>query len=187
MLQEELGAARAELDGVREESARLVLTAPHDGVVRDLPAELVAGRWVGVKQPLLRVVAVGTVEIDAYLDEQQIGRLGVGQPLRFYPDEPGWPVVDAMVAAIDEAAQPRVPHPLLASAHGGGIVSSAGPGGSPVPREAVYRVRLQAIDETRWPALQVVRGSLRLQADPLDELRRSLAHGVSVLIRESGF
>lgn len=186
VIEEQLGEALADETGAQAEMAALTLIAPHDGLVRDVPSDLVAGRWVNARHPLMRVVSSGSGEIEAYLGESQIGAVAVGQPVRFYPEAPNWPVMEGTVSGIDQAAGHAIPHPLLASLHGGGIAATQSAKDTLVAHETIYRVRIRtAAGEPGFA--QVVRGTVRIQADWLAIGWAGIAHVASVLVRESGF
>ena len=186
IVQEQLGEALADETGAQAEMAELTLRAPHDGEVRDIPSDLVPGRWVNVRHPLLRVVDPGSYEIEAYFGEGQIGALRVGQSVRFYPEAPAWPVIDGAITAIDTASGHAIPHPLLASLHGGGIAATQSVRDTLVAHETIYRVRIRAAaGAAAFP--QVARGTVRIEADLLAASWVGIAHVASVLVRESGF
>ncbi|MFZ4539169.1 HlyD family efflux transporter periplasmic adaptor subunit [Propionivibrio sp.] len=186
VIEEQLGEALADETGARAEMAALTLLAPHDGVVRDLPADLVAGRWINARHPLLRVVDAGAAEIEAYLGERQIGAIAVGQAVRFYPSAPSFPVVDGTVTEVDPAAGRGIRHPLLASVHGGGIAATQAAKDTLVAHETIYRVRIHTAEGEPEYA-QIVRGTVRIEANLLTIGWAGIAHVASVLVRESGF
>ena len=186
VLEQQYGEALADEAGARIEIAALTLRAPHDGKVRDLPSDLVPGRWINLRHPLMRIVASGSGEINAYLGESQIGSVAVGQKVYFYPDTPNWPVVAGTVAEIDPAASHAIPHPLLASSHGGGIPATQSARDTMVALETIYRVRIHASADAK-SFDQVVRGTVRIETDWFLIGRAGLAHVFSVLLRESGF
>jgi putative peptide zinc metalloprotease protein len=186
VVEEQVGEALADETGARAEIAALTLYAPHDGTVVDMPSDLVPGRWINLRQTLLRVVDTTAGEIEAYLGESQIGAVALGQAVMFYPDLPDRPVVRGTIVAVDPSAGHAVPHPLLASIHGGGIVASQVGRDALVAHEAIYRVRIRSTaDEPGYP--QVVRGSARIEANWLAISWAGIAHVVSVIVRESGF
>ena len=186
VLEQQYGEALADESGARLEIEALTLVAPHAGLVRDLPSDLVAGRWINLRHPLMRVVATDASDISAYLGESQIGAVAVGQQVRFYPDTPNWPVITGTVTEIDPAAGHAIPHPLLASLHGGGIAATQAARDTLVAHETIYRVRIHAAADGHGFD-QVVRGTVRIETDWLLIGRAGLAHVFSVLLRESGF
>ena len=186
LIEQQWGEALADETGARDEIAALTLLAPHDGYVRDLPSDLVAGRWINARQPLLRVVDNGASEIEAYLGESQIAAIAVGQSVRFYPAAPNLPVVDGTVAVVDPAAGHALRHPLLASLHGGGIAATQAAKDTLIAHETIYRVRIHtAAGEPGYA--QVARGTVRIEANLLSIGWAAIAHVASVLVRESGF
>ena len=186
VLEQQYGEALADEAGARTEIEALTLRAPHEGKVRDLPSDLVPGRWINQRHPLMRIVANGSGEINAYLGESQLGAVAVGQKVYFYPEAPSWPVVAGTVAEIDPAAGHAIAHPLLASLHGGGIPATQSGRDTIVAHESIYRVRIQASADAGGFD-QVVRGTVRIETDWLLIGRAGLSHVFSVLLRESGF
>lgn len=185
VLEQELGEALADEAGAREQLARLVVLAPQAGRVRDLMPGLVAGSWVQPRHALLRVVGSQGVEIDAYVGEQMLRALAVGDDVKFYPELPESPVLRGRVVAIDPAAGRQVP-PLLASTNGGAVAATRTQGGELVAHEALYRVRIKPQDGAAMtPA--VMRGTVRVQAGWDALAPGGLAHALSVLVRETGF
>lgn len=185
VLEQQLGEALADEAGAQEQLGRLRIVAPHAGVVRDLLPGLVPGRWVQPRHALLRVVGRQGDEIDAYVDEQMLRSIAVGDEVRFYPELPEAPVLRGSVVAIDPAAGRQVP-PLLASPNGGAVAATRTAGGELVAHEALYRVRIKPQDG-QAAAPMVMRGTVRIGFG-WDALAPSgIAHVLSVLVRESGF
>ena len=186
VIEQQYGEALADETGTQLEIAALTLSAPHAGRVRDVPSDLVAGRWINLRHPLMRIVAGDTGDINAYLGESQIGAISVGQKVRFYPETPNWPIVTGTVVQIDTAAGHTIPHPLLASLHGGGIAATQATRDTMVAHETIYRLRIHAAADGRVFD-QVVRGSVRIETDWVLIGQAGLAHVFSVVLRESGF
>lgn len=185
VLEEQLGEALADEAGAQAELARLTVVAPHAGVVRDLAPGMVSGRWIQSRQELMRVVAQNEAEIDAYVDEQMLGAVKVGQQVRFYPDLPEAPVVRGTVIAIDASSGHAVPL-LLASPHGGAIAATETEPGTLVAHEALYRVRIKP-EEGEPGVAQVMRGTVRIDTGWHTVALHGVARALSVLVRESGF
>jgi putative peptide zinc metalloprotease protein len=186
VVEQQYGEALADEAGARIEIEALILRAPHDGKVRDLPSDLVPGRWINLRHPLMRIVASGSGEVNAYLGESQIGAVAVGQKVYFYPEATNWPVVAGTVAEIDPAAGRTIAHPLLASLHGGGIAATQAARDTMVAHETIYRVRIRTSSDASGFD-QVVRGTVRIETNWLLIGRAGLSHIFSVLLRESGF
>ncbi|NWE50769.1 site-2 protease family protein, partial [Pseudomonas gingeri] len=74
VLEQRLAESVAEYRGLLARRERLLLRAPQAGQVRDLMRQLVAGRWVSIKEPLLRIVEEGT-RLRGYLAEEDLWRV----------------------------------------------------------------------------------------------------------------
>lgn len=186
VLDRELEETLAEYRAAQEDQERLELRAPFAGRVADLWPDMVPNRWVGVPQPLLRLVSSRGGEVEAFLSEAQLSGVRLGQRARFYPSQAGADVVAGHIVAIDTVAGKHVARPLLASVYGGEIAARKGDRGELVANEALYRVvvRLDA-GETVPPWL--ARGELRIDADWATLASNFLTRPLAVLIRESGF
>lgn len=185
VLEQQLGESLADEAGAEAELARLTVLAPHDGVVRDLSPGLIPGRWVQTRQVLMRVVAQEHAEVDAYVDEQLLQSVEIGQRVRFYPDLPEARIIHGSVVSIDPSAGRSVPA-LLASPNGGQIAATRTAQGNLVAHEALYRVRIKP-DQGESGAVYVARGSVRIDSGWHLLAWRAVSRTVSVLVRESGF
>ena len=77
-------AARARLEQARVDLARTTLVAPVDGVVARRQVQV--GQRVQVGMPLMAVVPVDEMHVDANFKEVQLERVRVGQPVRLHAD-----------------------------------------------------------------------------------------------------
>ncbi|MCE9641869.1 MAG: HlyD family efflux transporter periplasmic adaptor subunit [Betaproteobacteria bacterium] len=184
--QEQLAQTLAEQQGARNELAQLELHAPFAGVVRDLSPEIVAGRWVNSRRPLMRVVAPARYVIDAYVDEAQVRAIQVGNKIRFYPDRAGAAPVVGRVTSVDAASTRQVAHPLLASVHGGGLATVKTDRGALVAHDAVYRVEIVADEDQALPD-SVMRGSVHVDTGLFALAGNFVSRLLALLVRESGF
>jgi len=87
----EVLAARAKLDQARVDLARAVIRAPVDGVVDQ--RRVAVGQRVQAGVPVMVVVPVEGIYVDANLKEVQLGRVRPGQPVRLTSDLYGSGVV----------------------------------------------------------------------------------------------
>jgi putative peptide zinc metalloprotease protein len=115
VMQERLAQALAEKQAVLDEFGRQQLRAGQPGVVRDMPPDLVVGRWVSPRQLLMRVVSQDATLIEAYVGERQVAAIVPGQTVRFFPHLPDRPVISGEVVAVDRSPQKQISRPLLAS------------------------------------------------------------------------
>lgn len=180
-LARDLDAAQAELAALTAEKARHLLVAPFDGVVSDLAPQTNPGQWIGVREPLL-AVRDGGGAIDAYMAEDDLPRVGVGDRARFLPED-GSVSLPATVKAIDRAAVRSLSDPALATPFGGALAARMTKQAL-VPDQAVYRLRLAVDIPVAVPV--VLRGEVIVSGHRESLLARVLRSGVIVLMREWG-
>ena len=80
----EVAAARARLDQAQVDLARTVIRAPLDGVVAQRRAQL--GQRVQPGMPLMAVVPVHEIYVDANFKEVQLDKVRVGQSVKLHAD-----------------------------------------------------------------------------------------------------
>jgi putative peptide zinc metalloprotease protein len=185
IMQEKLAQAVVEKQAVVEEYSRQHLRAPQEGRIRDLAPDLVAGRWIGPRQLLMRVVSDSEQVIEAYVGERQVAAIEPGQVVRFYPSRPDRPMLSGEVVSVDKSPQKELSRPLLASIYGGDVAVKQGPRGALVAQDALFRVTVRPIGEVP-PADAVVAGSVRIDTGFRFVVENFVYRILSVLIRESG-
>jgi putative peptide zinc metalloprotease protein len=186
VLREELATAEAELAALAETEARLAPVAPFAGRLRDLQPELAPGVWVGKNERLAVLVGRDGNEVDAYLDEQAVRRVAVGNRARFYPDGLEGPFIELQVSAIDQDATHRLPSGIWAAQQGGAIAAREKQGAW-IPEHAVYHVTLAVKEAPGVLQGQVWRGKVVIAGDWEAPGMRFVRAGLSVLWRELGF
>ena len=87
----DVAAAKAKLDQARVDLARTVIRAPIDGVVTNRQVQI--GQRVAPGNPVMTIVPVRTVYVDANFKEGQLGRVRPGQPVELTSDLYGSNVV----------------------------------------------------------------------------------------------
>lgn len=185
VLETELAEALATRRAVLEESAAEQLRATQGGTVRDLPRDLVAGRWVNPKQLLMKIVSESEPLIEVFVNERQVGAIEPGQTVLFYPAVPNHPVVRGTLVAVDKSPLKELPQPLLASVFGGDIAVSPASKGRLTAQEAVFRVTVKPEPSTP-AASMVIRGTVRIETDFRFVVENFIYRALSVLIREGG-
>jgi putative peptide zinc metalloprotease protein len=185
VMQERLAQALVEKQAVLEEYTRQHLRSPQGGRVRDLAPDLVAGRWVGPRQLLMRVVSDSDLLIEAYVGERQVAAIEPGQIVRFYPKLPDRPTLTGEVVSVDKSPQKELSRPLLASIYGGDVSVKQGARGALVAQDAVFRVLVRPSGDVA-AANAVVHGSVRIDTGFRFVVENFVYRILSVLIRESG-
>jgi putative peptide zinc metalloprotease protein len=185
---EQLAGAVAEVDAQRAELRRLVLRAAFDGVLGDRDSQVQPGAWVNASQPIAMLHAPDAWVVDALVAQEAIGRFEVGAPARFQRRGRWETPVTATVVAIDGTRAQTLPHPMLATEHGGRVPTLRQPDGRLVPRDALYRVRLRLdAPPTDTDRAAVASGTASIDAAPRSLLGDGLRGIAAVIVRESGF
>jgi putative peptide zinc metalloprotease protein len=178
----ELASAEAEAAAVAAEKARLVLTAPIEGIVTDLSPLHDPGQWIGPKEPLMAVRLDSHATIDAFVSEEDLPRIAVSDSARFLP-EGSAASLPASVAAIDRIAVRTLADPELATPFGGAILARATKQAL-VPDKAVYRVRLVPADGKA--VLASLRGTIIIDGARESWAAQLWRTAAAVLLREFG-
>jgi membrane fusion protein (multidrug efflux system) len=80
----DVAAAKAALDQARLDLSRTVIRAPMDGVVTNRQVQV--GQRIAAGNPVMTIVPVGTVYVDANFKEGQLARVRPGQPATLVSD-----------------------------------------------------------------------------------------------------
>jgi membrane fusion protein (multidrug efflux system) len=87
----EVAAAKAKLDQARLDLDRTIIRAPIDGVVTNRQVQV--GQRIGAGSPVMTIVPVGSVYVDANFKEGQLQKVRPGQPVELVSDLYGGDVV----------------------------------------------------------------------------------------------
>lgn len=186
ILEQNLAEAVAEYRGLAAQRERLQLRAPHDGVVRDLSADLATGRWLAPQQPLLRVIAQ-QARLRGYLAEESLWRTEVGaQGLFIASADPRLPSVPVQLTEVDVTGSTYLEQPALASDQGGPIAVRRDAQQRPEPVQGQYGVRLVPQTELQAPR-QPQAGVVVLQGKGESILGAVWRRVAALGVRESGF
>lgn len=174
----------AEMQAQLDETARLVLTAPFDGILTDLDPELAPGVWVGSQDELALLVAPGHWQVELFVDQDDLGRISIGAPARFYPESNKLFPLTGHVVDIASTRTVSLPQEQLSSQHGGNIpvIPDAQ---QLTPRDAIYRVRIDLADAPTQ--LQLLRGAGVIEGRPESWLLNLWKPVLIVLMRELSF
>ncbi len=185
---EQLGQQRAEAFAQRAELARLTLAAGFAGIVADVDPQLRPGVWVNPGQPLAVLYDPANWVVDALVPQDAVARIRVGADAVFHRDGHTGAPLAGTVIAIDASRLQSLPHPMLAASHGGRVPVVATPGGGLVPREGLYRVRIQvASSSAEGPLLRQAPGRVTIDAPPRSLVADWLVRAAALLVQESGF
>ena len=184
VLQRELVTAEAERSYLNEETARLQISAPHAGTVRDLDPGLYPGGWVRPQHVLARVISNGDAWATLYVNESDVARIHEGAHARIVLHRPDSQRFDAVITNIDHSASHNLPHPMLASTHGGPIAVRNSQNGELLSNDALYRVTLKLSAGTANQQMGLV--VAHIDGERQSVLGLFLRQVAGALIRESG-
>lgn len=183
VLQRELAVERDALAGLDRRQARLVLRAPIAGVVSDLDPLASPGRWLGGAEVIARIVAPQDYDVQAFVRERDIERIGEAALARFVPDDPVMASRQAKLAEKSASAVQYMDQPILASTQGGPIAVNEDASKLLRPREALYRLRFLAAPGPG--ALRPVRGTLSIDAEPQSVIGQFLGSTLRIIRAEA--
>lgn len=140
-IEHKLATSTAQVSGLEALSKKLELRSDFDGTVVALNPALVKEGWVGRGEKLIQVASPLGVRIEAYVDEETLQNIDIGNTARFIADEANIPRISCVVESVDRIPSLELDHASLGSVHGGPI-PSRNENGKIVPRSPRFRVRL---------------------------------------------
>lgn len=185
VLERELSAALASLDGLLRQQTELTLRAPLDGEVVEVAQWLHPGRFVGTKEALATVAQRSPLQARGYIGEKDVWRVAGGAPARFIADDASRASIPLSVREIGRSGVAAIDIEDLASMNGGAVEVVPQQDGRLAPVLAQYHVVLDAqapVDgpEARIRGIAVIEGLRQSFAD------RLWHRVVRVLVREGG-
>ena len=186
VLQEEWAVAEAEVAGVQSELELYAPRAPFAGRLVDLDPDLRPGNWVGRNEKLASLVRDDAWIVEAFLDEEVVRRIRVGDGALFRADGADGSLVPLRVTAIDHDATRVLSAPVLAAAFGGEVMTRE-KNGQHIPERATFRVVLKATEMSPSLGGGSWRGRVVIQGDWEAPGARFLRAAFAVLWREAGF
>lgn len=186
VLLEQIAEALAEQKSVEEEAERLTVRATMRGVIRDMPAQIVAGRSIGSRELMMRVASPAPAVIEAYIGESSIESVQVGQGVNFVSSRADAPSIRGVVRTIDSTGSKVINRPLLVAPHGGDIPAVLDRRGGAQAQDPVYRVLIDPVGEVAaLPSIE--RGTVRIETSLVVVAQNFVSKALSILMRESGF
>ncbi|GGY24801.1 HlyD family efflux transporter periplasmic adaptor subunit [Paludibacterium paludis] len=177
-------AAQEEVNGLRQQQDRLLLTAPFAGRVTDAGDALLPGTMVTEGEHLLDVVGPHGAKGEAFVDEAGVGGLKTGDPVRFVADGGEHWGISCRLGAVDRLNLAVLDQPVLASVYGGPIPVEQRQHGL-VPLAATFRVRLESCDTEVAPVREMA-GLARIDGERHSLLGDAARRFFVALRREAG-
>jgi putative peptide zinc metalloprotease protein len=185
-----LDRTRQRLDSLRQDQARLTITAPISGQVVDIPPELSPGEWISAKAELGQMVTPNEPgRVIAYANDEQSQRFSVGAEVTFHQLSPLSSPLQGTVTAIETVNIQSLPSAYLAATQGGPIAvlsTSSNQQNHPRPTTPLYRVYITLSAPPPAP-LRIRTGTATITGTPQSLLSHAWRSAASVLVRESGF
>ena len=180
----EYEAALATWRGLADQAAKLEVKAPIAGKIVDLSEELRPGTWVAANERLLAIIQPDRAQIEAYVSEADLARIGVGTRRSSTPRPAGASRATRMSCASSapmraSSPSPTSPRASAAASRARDEGRRAGARKRRLPRHA--RARRHAGRPER-----VLRGHVVLSGAPESLAGRAWRRVVAVAIRESG-
>ncbi|MFJ4255950.1 HlyD family efflux transporter periplasmic adaptor subunit [Pseudomonas monteilii] len=172
-----------EARAARNEIARLKLQAPFAGLWTDLDPDVRPGQWIGRQDPIGILIDPSHWQVDAYVAQDQVHRLAVGNTVKFYPEGKTTPI-DGKVLAISSTRASQLTHRMLSS-HYGGPVPTTAQAQSLVPSNALFQVLVGL--EAPLADRREVRGKLKFEGENRSVLGEFGRWVLGIGLRESGF
>lgn len=188
VLQERQLQAATQQQAMETEASRYRLNASGAGVLRDVDPDLRTGDWLARNELLGRVVGSDRLEVLAYVPEEDVQRISIGDSAIFIADAGVGPVLDLTVRSVDQDASRTLSEAAL-SAAAGGMIQVRSMQGTLYPERPVYRVVLDvvtpletdAVLQHRWRGKVSIRGQWEAAA------AQFVKTATSVFWREAGF
>lgn len=185
VLTRQLTREMAEGASQRAELKRLTLRASVDGMLVDVDQEVRAGVWVNPRQALGATVNPRDWVVDAYIQQQDLEAVRVGDKARFHASRDASAPLSGRVVGIDQARTLYLPNVMLSTEHGGQIPSHTVRAGQMMPRDVLYRVQI-ALDEPA-DGLRTRVGEVSIAVESRGPLPQWVKDLIVVAIRETGF
>jgi len=183
VIERQLATESNALLGLERRQERLQLRAPFAGVVADLENDIHPGRWLGGAETIARIVTPDSYDVQAFVAEDDIGRVADGARARFVPDDPLMPSRASRLVERSASAVQWMDQPILASTQGGPIAVDQDPSKALRPHEALYRIRLIAARGAG--PMRPVAGKIRIDAEGQSLAGRFLGYIAAILRSEA--
>jgi putative peptide zinc metalloprotease protein len=171
------------------ERSRMQLAAPFAGVLSDLDPQLTAGVWVAPRQPLAVVMDPTSWTVEAFVAEEDVARVRVGDAARIHLGARSLAVLQGRVKEVDSSRTSVLPHSMLDARAGGPLATIAATNDNQrqerAPKDAIYRVRIEVLGIPQGQ--QMMLANVVVAGEERAWLPSILTRIAAVAVRESGF
>lgn len=180
----QLEGALAKLRDAQARQDQMVIKAPFNGRLVDVPRDVETGEWLPKREQLGILVDPSAMMVEAMVGEADIARIKPGDTARFRPEN-GESTIRLVVRDVSPGAAALVESPELASLHGGGVPVRRETDGRFKPEAAVYRVTF-SLPDGMPDAFGIRRGTVRIDATAVSLAGRAWRRAAAVVMREAG-
>ena len=174
------------LRGLIERDNKRRLLSSNAGIITDTDVNIKVGDWIAEGTPLLSILDTRDLTVHAYIEEQYLSRIEIGQSGLFYPEKGHYSILEVEVTEIENMAVRTMDALYSASLFGGDVAVRENQQRELIPVISVYKIRLKITND--FSNLQrVIRGTVVLKADPESFYKRVKNRVVGVFRREGGF
>lgn len=191
VLRQQLAKTSNAIAALTRSQQHLQISAPFDGIIRDINPQLHESRWIGAGFPVAVIVANGPGRARGYVAAGDIDRLEAGTSAEFYTDDSTIMGLPGTLTRVRSTAIEAVDLTPLASIHGGPVAVND-IDGALVPTRAWYPIDLALDPESADVTLagsavaQTRTGVVRINAKAESIASRAWQRIVQVGIQEMG-
>ncbi len=188
-LESDIENARKELEGHETQKARLTVTAPFDGKLRDLDNYLHEGIWLHPGTQLGVIIGPEKLILSGYVSEQDSGRLEKDAKGWFYSDLSPFTRYPVQLKRIEDTDTTDIFWPELSSVFGGALPAERSRESGtirPLARHPIYAAQFSLQGDMPLPAYTTP-GTVVLDAAPVSYASVIVQRFMSLVMRESGF
>jgi len=183
-IEQEIKELETKLQGLKNSQKNLQLTAPFDGIVKDVSPSIHTDRWVNSTETLMRIVSPSALSISAYIRADQIERIKTGGSGTFKSDSSFFKTWGATITEIASADTKHIKHKELASLHGGSIPAEQGADGKTQAKSPLYTLKLTVDNKNDGTLNTTQKGIIKLKAKPTSILGNAAKKLTSLFLRE---
>lgn len=182
----ELATQHQRFNSLLAKSDRLDVKAESAGQITDMVGDLQPGQWVEEGEYLFSIKDPRTLDIWAYLSENDIMKVNTGAAATFYPQGGGREVIALRVAEVEYFGLKELDEPYSASLFGGGVGVRQNDKDKMIPAQSTYRVRLTLNDPT-LVLERVLRGRVVIDTQAHNLASSFINEALASVIKELGF
>lgn len=130
------------LDGLKAKADNLIIRAQLDGQVIDVNNLLSEGQSIGVGDLVMRVITPNEFRVTAYIGEQDVDHIQVGNRAIFRSSQSLWGGVSATIVSYRNVNSDVLEHEILSSFNGGGVPTQQ-EDGKMKPINSIYEVVME--------------------------------------------